>query len=453
MQAELRAELARRGPQSGPELCRALQISQPTLSRAIRAAGVDVVVVGRARATRYGWRRPLDGVEAPVPVYEVGPPGSRPRLVARLHPVLPRGFLVASEDRDVPGGWAEDLPWWLQDLRPSGYLGRLVARRHPDLAAPADPRFWNDGTVVRYLVRHGWDGVGAFVLGDEAYASWMRNVAAPAGSIPREQRAQRYVELVADELHQATPGSSAAGEHPKLLAVRDDGGRLVPVLVKFSPPSGSPADVRRADLLVAEHHALRTIAAHGHRAASSELLSAGGRMFLEVERFDRDGLAHRIGQVTLATLDAEHLGGSPTWGDAVGGLLAAGIVGESDAREVRWLEAFGRWIGNTDMHLANLSFRLRGARLDGLAPAYDVVPALYSPVAGELVDRAFVPVRPSPADDPSAWEAAVSFWGALAADPRASVAFRGIAETNARLVAGLRGDFELMPLRSPLSPR
>ena len=52
------------GVSSAAELRRRLAISPATLMRAVRAAGPDVVRLGRARATRYGLRQSWPALEA-----------------------------------------------------------------------------------------------------------------------------------------------------------------------------------------------------------------------------------------------------------------------------------------------------------------------------------------------------------------------------------------------------
>ncbi|MCA9571653.1 MAG: HipA domain-containing protein, partial [Myxococcales bacterium] len=174
--------------------------------------------------------------------------------------------------------------------------------------------------------------------------------------------------------------------------------------------------------------------------AASEIL-VGARTFLEVERFDR---GPRRGQVMLAAADAEHVGQGTRWVPAVEGLVRAGLLGAEHLAEVRWLAVFGRWIGNTDMHLGNLSLTLDGTRISGLAPAYDMLPMAFAPVANEVVPRTFEPTLDGLGGVPAleVHAAAVAFWARVAADPRVSPGFQSIAascrEALVRLEAGVR---------------
>lgn len=445
MRADLLRALAR-GPASAGELVAALSISQPTLSRALRASAADVLVAGRARATRYAARRTIDGVSSPVPVYEVRPLGERPRRLLELHPVRPDGFWAGLGHA---GAFYDDLPWFLHDLRPSGFLGRLLPLRHPELDVPRDVLLWNADHVLRYATRHGWNLPGAFVLGDAAYEAFVAAAEDPPDRVDAAARERRYPELAADVLRLGPAGSSAAGEQPKFLVTRAGEDGLVPLIVKFSPPLRDEVAIRIGDLLVAEHVAHGVLAAHGIPSARSSLLHAGGRAFLEVERFDRDGLAHRRGVVSLAALDAEHVGSQlDRWSTTTAALVRAGIIPPADHTRVRWLETFGRLIANTDMHASNLAFLLDGTSLAGVAPAYDMLPALYAPIQGEIVERVFTPALPSPSDADvalEAWMAALEYWRALARRPELSVGFRDLAWANVRAVGALESSVARLP--------
>lgn len=433
---DLRRALRASAPQTAATLRATLGLSQPSLSRAIRSLEPDVLMVGRARATTYALRRRIEDVPREIPLYEVG---DGVRRLAILHPVAPRGLYVEAQVPDAQSGWFDDLPWFMHDLRPQGYLGRMLPTRHPDLGHPSDVRLWSSDQVLRYLVAHGWDGPGAIIAGDRALAAFHEAMLQPP---PSGDRAERYTALATDTLRQGPAGSSAAGEHPKFLTRRNDG---VGVLVKFSPRRESPVPVRIADLLIAEHHALEALRAAGIPAAVSEVVEADGRVFLEVERFDRRGWARR-GVVALEAVDAFHVGRLQSWSDSADALGAR--ISAGDRSRIRWLHLFGQTIGNTDMHMANLAFYLRGTTLDGVAPAYDMLPAVFAPRGAELPAAAFVPPLAGPADAAIAEavvEAAEWFWQAVSTDERVSADFRGIASRSGNAVAALRPRLHWLP--------
>lgn len=446
----LRAALTRTPLSASGELTRALGISQSTLSRLIRRLPLDVLVLGRARFTRYAWRRRVDGVEAIVPVYEMpGAPG-RPRHVADLHPVAPDGFVLESLVPEVASGWHDDLPWFLQELRPSGWLGRQVPALHADLHLPPHVNDWSSDHLLRFLVERGFDGLGAFVVGAQAYRHAVAVAQAPTSGVRVSDRLVAYAARADAAVQQGVVGSSAGGEQPKFLATRDHQDRQVPVLVKFSPAARDPVATRRRDLLVCEHLALSTLAEHGHPAARSELLVGETRVYLEVERFDRDGPSRRLGQIALASADAQLVGSSLTsWAESTSALVGRGLLSAEDHRVVRWRQVFGAWIANTDMHLHNLTLRLRGAMIAGVAPAYDMLPMAYAPQGqGELRAVTFAPPPPGAEDADvaaAALEAAVDFWGRVATDARISTEFRVLAAANREAVTALRAGLVWLP--------
>ncbi|MEM6929046.1 MAG: hypothetical protein AAF602_19060, partial [Myxococcota bacterium] len=217
------------------------------------------------------------------------------------------------------------------------------------------------------------------------------------------------------------------GEHPQFLALRDD----VPVVVRFSPPRGEPAGDRVADRLVAEHLALTTLAEAGHPAAPTRLLEADGRVFLEVERFDRTRHGGRRGFVTLRALHHEHVEDEPTRPSATSGrLLDLRVIDETTHRKVRFREQFATWAGHPDLPLTDVALFLDRLVPRGLAPATTLRPAVGTD--GEQ------PLRRagSPNGDISrpAHEAAMAFWERVAHDARISAATRALAgQTRSRL--------------------
>ncbi|MGA9521878.1 MAG: HipA domain-containing protein, partial [Myxococcaceae bacterium] len=76
-------------------------------------------------------------------------------------------------------------------------------------------------------------------------------------------------------------------------------------------------------------------------------------------------------------------------------LQADGYMDAESARRIRWLDAFGQLIANTDRHLGNLSVFRTGAGRFELAPAYDMLPMLFAPSGTVVVDRPFQPAPPS----------------------------------------------------------
>ena len=210
------------------------------------------------------------------------------------------------------------------------------------------------------------------------------------------------------------------------------------VIVKFSPAGTSQIEQRWRDLLVTEHVALQTLAGAGFAAAQSQVLVAGGRVFLEVRRFDRTEEG-RIGMVSLLAYDSEYIGQVDNWAATATRMAARNLLGDADADRLRFLEAFGRLIGNTDRHYGNISLLIAHGNWV-MAPAYDTLPMVYAPVNGELVERDFDPGALAPTAETlrpwkQAGELARTYWQAVAQDERISSEFRALAERHAGQLA------------------
>jgi hypothetical protein len=68
-----------------------------------------------------------------------------------------------------------------------------------------------------------------------------------------------------------------------------------------------------AEILVAEHLALETLNAAGISSAKSKIFQFQNRTCLEVDRFDRVGLAGRVGVTSLYAIDAGFYGALDNW--------------------------------------------------------------------------------------------------------------------------------------------
>lgn len=421
------------------ELLARLGVSRATLMRSVREQGPAVVARGRARRTAYAARRALRGKWDALPIYRIDQAGGVHEL-AQLSPIYPAGCALAWAqpvpwplDGDMQDGWFEGLPYFLEDMRPQGFLGRHFARRHADLLqVSADPKLWSEDDVLQALSLLGADMPGDLVLGEPALRVWLARSQLSMPALEDEAVGAAYVQKAEEVLANGEAGSSAGGEFPKFTALRMLAGQPTHVLVKFSGSDGAPGSQRWADLLVCEHLALNTVTAHlGLRAAVSQIYQAGGRTFLEVVRFDRHGALGRMPVCSWSAINAALFGlaGKP-WTDAADALQQRGLISAESHAQLQRLWLFGQLIANTDMHDGNLSFE-PGLEL---APVYDMLPMAYAPMRGlELPIRDFQPALPLPAEQ-NAWRvaarAAEHFWRAAAGDARISPGFRVLCQQN-----------------------
>lgn len=419
MHGDVSTELSR-GVLHAPDLRERLGVSPATLMRMVRDAGPGVLRIGRGRATQYALRQQwptLDSSRFPLfRVTESGTAVSAGELIT----------LAARQSVSMPAGRVSDgLPMELADARPSGFLGQHFAAIHADLRLPPRLADWSDHHILLAMSRRGEDLPGNLIVGEESFARWQA-----IEIVPRTR--DDYPTLADATIAGHPPGSSAGGERPKF-------GMLVDrrhMLVKFAALGGA-ADVvarRWGDLLILEGLAVEVVGSRGVSAARTNVIETPSHWFLESERFDRVGVRGRIAVLSLAAI---HDDLADSWARAAAALSEAGRLTDEDARRLRWLDAFGALIGNTDRHQHNILFFTEGSSLQ-LAPAFDQVSMLYAPTAdGQVPPRVFA-VPNVTSDTLDVWDearnAAAEFWARGSDDPRLSDDVRFACASNAQLL-------------------
>ncbi len=423
----LTAQLAK-GPADALGLTRALGISQPTLSRALAALQRQqrVVRIGTTRGARYGLARAVDAIGSRWPLFRVDQSGRLSEL-GPLH-ALQRDFFYASSGPGRIRGVAEGVPYFLQDARPSGFLGRAVLHTFPELALPARIVDWNDDHFLPYLTRHAPDNVGDLILGEGSVDRYLAQ-AHRTLAVKSAERASQYAALAAAAMSGTPAGSSVQGEQPKFLVQVDEDERRTPVLVKFSPPRKSEAGQRWADLLLAEHLAHELLARNGLPSCRSGWFPFGERAYLEVERFDRFGAEGRRGAVSLYAVDLARYGKLDSWSECARRLEGEGLLTAQHAEWIRLLDVFAQLIANTDRHFGNITLLDDYEGPFQLAPVYDMLPMLFAPLHEQLIERFYEPAPPT-ATSLSVWgrarSLAIDYWTLLAGDTRLSRPFRAL---------------------------
>ena len=374
--------LLRRGPLAVPALASALEVDQHAPAQALRPIEADLVRFSHDSSVRIALRDE-DRSDLETLIYEVSATGTLKEL-GTLVPVRPEGYVLVHHDGT--GLHSEGLPWWLNDLRPQGYLGRIQARRlSAELGLPLNLEDWSDTHALRALIHEGEDLPGNLIVGQAAADRFL--AASPPVPIPSDGKGQAYAALAAAAARGEHHGALLGGEQPKFTAYVECPEGPAHVLVKFSDPADTAASQRWRDLLLAEHLALEVLREQGIPAAQSAIIDHAGQRFLEVRRFDREGHTGRRGVVSIGTLDDEFVGSGGTWPQVTRALVTAGIVHDEAIPAVDLLWAFGTLIGNTDMHGGNLSFSTERGRNYQLAPAYDMVPMAFAPPAESAVTQ------------------------------------------------------------------
>ena len=399
-----------------------LGVSPATLMRMVRDAGQDVVRMGRGRATQYACRQQWPNLDTSrFPLFRITDSGAAVSAGELL-------TLAARQSVWMPAGRISDgLPIQLVDARPSGFLGRHFAAMHADLRLPPRLTDWSDHHILIAMSRRGEDLPGNVMVGEESFARWqaLDGVAATR---------HEYPTLADATIAGHPPASSAGGERPKFGVLADGRHRLV----KFAARGGATDVVARrwCDLIVLEGLALDVIGSRGMSAAArTNVIETPSHWFLESERFDRVGVRGRRAVLSLAAI---HDDPADPWARAARSLRDAGRLPDEDARRLRWLDAFGALIGNTDRHHHNILFFMEDD-IPRLAPAFDQVSTLYAPTAdGQVPPRVFT-VPNVTSDTLDVWEdardGARQFWVRGSEDAHLSDDVRAICGSNARLLA------------------
>lgn len=416
-------EFLRRNPASSSELAGFCGCDRSTITRQLKLLEAKLVTTGRARATRYYLRR---GADADTALYRVAETGNA-ELFGALIAVMPHGYIVKTAG-EVDGCFYDDLPWWLQDLRPQGFLGRNLAKAlfSQGIVATDDIDYWQDKDIFNALLHAKGDSPGNLLLGSLSYQQWLQHQPAMVSEAD-------FVKLATDAMAGEVVGSSAGGEQPKFCAFVDGTHRLV----KFTEPATNANSQRWADLLLAEHLALTTLADFAIAATHSKIVKLGQRTFLSCERFDRVGAFGRKGLVSLRMVSLgsnymQFVGKPAEWPVIAQQLLQDKRITAQDAATIAVVWCFGRLIANTDMHTGNLSFYFAGDSELTLAPVYDMLPMAFAPLrSGAMASSHTFTITPVTEGKHwrQAYPMAERFWRQLAAHTDASAEFSAIAQS------------------------
>ncbi len=416
-----------RGPSTSKEIQAATGLSQSSVARQIREMGDRVIQLKKGRSIRYAATCNAFGGNDKLHLSMVDAYGDTV-LIAFIRPLRHGGFflepvtdispLLLGENND---GLYDDLPYFLFDLRPQGFLGRQIAQEIASQSDdfPTNPRHWNTNHIGRYLISNGDDLPGNFKFGEQTLLRVRRK--------PVIILDEGYPALADSVMSGSIPGSSAGGEQPKFTALNSNS--LSHVIVKFSPQGDNDLANRWRDILITEYHAAKIINRRIFPVAETRLIEMRGRLFLETRRFDRSGEYGRKSMISLQSIDAEFTGLGSNWPQVLNALFKKKMISEQDVFNAESLWYFGCLINNTDMHLGNLSLAIEGG-VFRLLPLYDMCSMGFAPKSGgEVQPFAFVPTEPKSNSISTDLikpmkEIARDFWESVAGDERISDEFK-----------------------------
>lgn len=431
------------GPLSAPEAARRLGVEPLTVARHARAAGGSIVILGRGKSTRYALPETAITGASQWPLYWIADDGSVTEFATAsfvkpqtLH-VYGSGINHASRD---------DFPWFLRPLKLRGYLGRAARFRlgavtqnwdtHPERWSLAQQLFASQSAVLEHA--------GAILIGDDSLAAWQRSLSQTPQSDDELTLAKVYDQLAHDAMSGRAAGSSADGEQPKFsMRIVGANGTIREVLVKFSPPRGTPFGERWNDLLHAEAIAAEVLRDHGFAVPNTRIIRSEKRTYFESARIDRIGANGRRHLLPLHAVHAAfNPGAQQHWASSVAQLAAQKRIAYEAVATTQTLYAFGQLIGNTDMHFGNLGViaespqEIAKGRFT-LAPCYDMLPMRFAPGAhSDLEYTAFGAELSAALPDGVAGTAhamAKEFWRRVSDETQASSSWREFA--GARVAA------------------
>ncbi|VAW62433.1 hypothetical protein MNBD_GAMMA08-127 [hydrothermal vent metagenome] len=421
------SECLERAPATSKEIQALTGLGQTAVARHIRSMGDRVIALKAGRSIRYAMTRNAFGCDDNLPLSMVDANGSTV-LVAVIRPLAHGGFFV-EEVTGMPrlllgesgNGLYDDLPYFLSDLAPQGFIGRKITAELASCSDsfPSDPRRWNSNHIGRYLISNGEDLHGNFKFGIQASSRIRRK--------PVHVTREDYPGLADSIMSGEVVESSAGGEQPKFTAYCSE--RSAHVIVKFSPKGEGEIARRWRDVLITEYHATKALLSHSLPAAETVLFEKEGRLFLESKRFDRSGEYGRVSMVSLSSVDAEFVGSGENWLQAMDGLLHQNLIAEFHYYDAKILWAFGKLINNTDMHLGNLSLGMEGS-VFRLRPIYDMCSMGFAPKGSgeipplEFTAPSFAAAELDESKTNKVIRAARDFWSGVASDDRISDEFK-----------------------------
>jgi hypothetical protein len=131
--------------------------------------------------------------------------------------------------------------------------------------------------------------------------------------------------------------------------------------------------------------------------------------------------------VSLHSIDVARYGMLDRWSLSAQRLHAEQLLPAEDLERITLVDSFGGLIANTDRHFGNITLFDRYEGPFELAPIYDMLPMLFAPQDGQLMERPFEPAGPAAATLsvwPRAREIAEIYWTRLCEESRLSEDFR-----------------------------
>ncbi len=351
---------------------------------AIKKLAHIIIKIPNGRSPKYALTKPAFNTGDKIYLWEVDNFGKH-SCIATLRPLSAGGYMVEKEIGmpnafmgEQGNGFYHDLPYFLTDIAPKGFLGKKIAENiaKVDDSFPAHLNEWNDNHIGRYLLANTDSSIGNLKFGNHVNLN-IRTF------FERHKRDQ-YLDIADEIISHDSILSSAGGEQQKFTTFCED--INAHVLVKFSPKGDSKNARRWKDILITEHYAAQILNAGGIvTAAETTIFEQGGRLFLESKRFDRCDKHGKRSMLSLLSIDAEFVGVGDNWLRSCTELFQLKLLNQQDLYNVEYLSTFAQLIYNSDTHLGNISFEAHNEGFT-LLPIYDMCSMAFAPKSnGEIL--------------------------------------------------------------------
>ncbi len=443
MEDKLSILLAREGPLAAPDVATRLNFTPKTVNNRAKATGSGILILGRGKNTRYALPNAGLTGQSQWPLYWVTQDGGIREFSIASY-ALPNVLHVYGSG--INAQTDGEMPWFLLPLKLRGYLGRASRTRLGAVAQNWDshPEQWPFRQQIFAAQSGALEHAGAILWGDDSVNVWQISTKQTPHQDDPTTLVNVYDELASRAYGGHVPGSSADGEQPKFSTrVISDDGRTREVLVKFSPQRNTPFGERWHDLLYAEAIASNVLRDFQFDVPDTRVLSSSTRTFLESARIDRLGAQGRRHLLPLKAVHTAFTHGSERhWADTVAKLVAQKRIAPAALAATQTLFAFGRLIGNSDMHFGNLGVIVESPECIAkgnfvLAPCYDMLPMRFKPEAHNDFGYTNFDAELSAALPPivasNAKKMSNEFWKRVSEAPEVSQNWREFAKKRAAL--------------------
>lgn len=354
--------------------------------------GSRIIKIPNGRSPKYALTTNAFGAGDNIAIWEVDS-FAKPVAIALLRPLAVAGrFFIESLEfnlgmpkvflGEAKNGLYDDLPYFLFDMAPKGFLGKKIAQNLAEIddSYPRHLNDWKTEHIGRYLLANTDSSMGNLKFGNNVNLNLR-------ATVTKHDRSE-YLNIADDIIHSDSILTFAGGEQPKFTTFCTDVNAHV--IIKFSP-KGDEANARRwKDILITEHYANEVINQSNFiTAAETNLLEDGDRLFLESIRFDLQGEHGKNSMLSLSVIDAEFVGSGDNWVKSAESLFEQKLLSSHDNHSVKHLAEFANLINNNDTHLGNISFKTHN---DGfsLLPIYDMCSMGFAPKSnGEVTPFSF----------------------------------------------------------------